>query len=112
MKTLKMFALAMIFMVSSVVSAGTNPSKDAEPKSLTETVSKLLQKPNFELKKTEKDTVQFMINNDNEFVVLSVEAENDALESFIKRRLNYQKVERNGYGSQVYSIPVKIEVNS
>ncbi|WP_411768142.1 hypothetical protein [Winogradskyella sp. A3E31] len=112
MKTLKMFALVVVFTFSSAVSASTNPSKDAEPKSLTESVSELLQKPNFEVEKSVEAKVFFMINNDNEFVVLSVESTDEGVKNFIKRRLNYKKVERNGYGSQIYTIPVKIEATS
>ena len=109
MKTLKMLVLAVAIAFSSSVSANTNPIKKAEPNSITETVSKLLEKPDFQLNEDTKAMVQIAINQNNEMVVLSVDTEDEALEGFLKGRLNYKKVElQNAKEGKLYTIPVRI----
>ncbi len=53
--------------------------------------------------------VMFTVNNDRELIVLSVDTENAQLESYLKRKLNYKKVNhtptKNG---EIYLLPVKM----
>ncbi|WP_299362531.1 hypothetical protein [Winogradskyella sp.] len=109
MKKLKMLVLVAAIMFTGAISANTNPIKEAEPNSITETVGKLLKNPEFQLKKDTDALVQIAINQDNEMVVLSVDTENKAVESYIKSRLNYKKVSEDAVGfNKSFKIPVKM----
>jgi len=108
-KTLKMLVLVVAITFSSVLSASTNPNENAESASITETVTDLLQNPNFQLYEDVNAMVKIFINDDNEIVVLSVATVNKAVESFIKRRLNYKKLSKKVLGdSKSFVFPVKI----
>ena len=53
--------------------------------------------------------VRFTLNNEGEIVVLSVDTANERLESFVKGRLNYQKVEITGASEgQMFTVPIRI----
>jgi hypothetical protein len=53
--------------------------------------------------------VRFTLNNEGEIVILSVDTENESLRSFVKGRLNYQKVEVAGVKEgKLYTVPIRI----
>jgi hypothetical protein len=110
-KTLKVLVLAVAFTFSGVLAASTNPDKKTgdETNSVTEKISKLLENPSVDLKYDASATVMLTVNMDNEIVVLSVDAENKDVASFIKARLNYQKLDGSFDAKlKAYKVPVKI----
>ncbi len=109
MKTLKMLVLVVAITFSSVLTASTNPNEKAGPATITETVKDLLKNPMFELNKEVNAMVEIFINQNDEIVVLSVATDNKTVESYIKSRLNYQKLTKEAIGStKSFKIPVKI----
>ncbi len=53
--------------------------------------------------------VLFTVNNNKEIIILSVESDNHQLETYLKRKLNYKKVNhRPGKHGEVYLLPVKM----
>ncbi|MDH3796007.1 MAG: hypothetical protein OER83_03950, partial [Flavobacteriaceae bacterium] len=53
--------------------------------------------------------VKFTLNAEQEIVVLSVQTDDDSLETFLKYRLNYQKVELENFKEgRTYTVPVRI----
>ena len=109
MKTLKMLVLVVAITFSSAISASTNPVENAEPNSVTATIAELLKNPKVQFNKDMSAMVEVTINHDNELVVLSVDTENKAFESFIKKRLNYKKVSKEAIGNHKnFKIPVTI----
>jgi len=52
--------------------------------------------------------VSFMLNDENEIVVISVETEDDNVERFVKSRLNYQEVASTLEQGKAYKVPVRI----
>ncbi|WP_430905922.1 hypothetical protein [Maribacter sp. 2-571] len=53
--------------------------------------------------------ITFMLNNDKEIVVLSVDTEDSKMDTFVKSRLNYKKVVMNGYvAGKKYTVSVRI----
>jgi len=112
MKKLNVLLLAVAFTVSSVLSASTTPTKADRPANpLSEQISDLLKDPIFEIEDEVMAEVTFMVNDQQEIVVLTVGTENTTVESFIKNRLNYQKVENAQMGT-AYEIPVRIVAES
>lgn len=110
-KTLKMLVLVAIIAFSSTVSASTNLSeKDDEPNLISETVSKLLERPYFQLNEDINTKVEIAINKDKEIVVLSVDTKDKKVENYIKSRLNYKKIPNDVIvdGIEHYTIPIKM----
>ncbi|MBT8259841.1 MAG: hypothetical protein KJN82_00885 [Bacteroidia bacterium] len=91
MKTLKTSLLIAALVFSSVLSAA--PVKKDKSTTLTEEIGTLLQNPNFEINEDITASVNIILNEEHEIVVLSVEAPNSKIEGFIKNRLNYKQVE-------------------
>jgi hypothetical protein len=74
-----------------------------------EIVSILGNKISVELKKPNKAEISFMINSQNEIVIISVESDIDELKTIIKGKLNYKKVEVKGTKKgEIYKIPLRI----
>ena len=67
-----------------------------------------MQNPNFQLNEDVDALVKIFINEDNEIVVLSVDTDNSAVETFIKRRLNYKKLSTSVGYSKSFKVPVKM----
>ena len=110
-KTLKMLVLVAIITFSSTVSASTNLSEKVdEPNLISETVSKLLERPYFQLNEDINTKVEIAINKDKEIVVLSVDTKDKKVENYIKSRLNYKKIPNDVIvdGVEHYTIPIKM----
>ena len=113
MKTTKMLLLVLAIAFSSVLSASTTPTIDAEPKTMEEEIGNLLKNPKFVIEQDVIALVTITINKDDEIVVLSVDSESQSLKSFIKGRLNYIKVSKGiktHHGT--YVVPVRLTPNA
>lgn len=109
MKALKMFVLAVAITFSSVLSASTNPIKEVEPKTVTQTVGELLKNPDLQISSEVYAIVDLVINEDNEMVVLNVDTTHENVENYIKYRLNYKKLSKEAIGNnRSFKVPVKI----
>ena len=116
MKNLKTIIAIVAISISSVVSvsANTNTEKGPETKTaktiLRSEIVTLLGKHTYELnEKTLEAQVDVMLNNQNELVVLSVNSNDQALNSFVKAKLNYKKVTVKGLTKgSIYRIPLKM----
>ncbi len=110
-KTLKMLMLIATIAFSSTISASTNLSEKVdEPNLISETVSKLLGRPYFQLNEDINTKVVIAINKDKEIVVLSVDTKDKKVENYIKSRLNYKKIPNDVIvdGVEHYTIPIKM----
>ena len=110
MKKVNVILIAFVFLFSTtILSASVNPvdSKD----STSAEISKLLQDPGFVLEVETTAIVTFIVNNENEIVVLSVDSENELVERFIKQRLNYKKLETSAKQGKEYVVPVRMISN-
>jgi hypothetical protein len=99
---------AMLFATVGVFA--TEGKKDLPVKSLSTQIYEMLKQNQFDVESDELTAeVRIIINAKGEMVVLSVETNSEALERFVKSRLNYQKVELNEVESgTVYAVPVRI----
>jgi hypothetical protein len=105
--------LAAAFVFSGVLSASTEPAKVTianSDSSVSLKVSKLLKNPHLRVEKDLSATVLITINQENELVVLSVDSEHEVFESFIKNRLNYEKLESNFDGKgRTFRVPITLK---
>ncbi|MCO6477106.1 MAG: hypothetical protein J5I94_10825 [Phaeodactylibacter sp.] len=97
MKTFRIsFVLAFCFMATSFAfSAPADVSPNSE---LRKEVAKLIKAPELS-KKGIAEThafINFMVNEDNEIVVLNVVSDNDYIKEYVKESLNRKKVEADG----------------
>ena len=109
-KTVKMLLLVFAITFSGLVSANTDPDKE-NPTTLTEEIATLLDTPKFRVADNQVVNVTFILNKSNEIIVLEVDTENYELESYIKSKLNYSKINLDlDTANKTYIIPVRFKV--
>ncbi|GGW26921.1 hypothetical protein [Arenibacter certesii] len=100
-------------MLLSIGSISANSRLDDKPaKSLSQQIKELLSNNALRvpLDAEMSGVVYFTVNSEKEMVVLSVLTNEEALESYVKGRLNYIKVECSDYEMGItYKIPVRIK---
>jgi len=109
MKTLKSVVLALVLLAGTTLSAATEPTdaKTNKEQAIVE-IAQLLKNPRFELEEDTRASVILMVNSKDELVVLSVDTENDQVESYVKSRLNYKKLVHTLEKGKEYRLPVVI----
>jgi hypothetical protein len=111
MRNLKtIIAILAISLVTtfSTTASENEPSKITQ-KLRTEIVSMLGNEIPLELKTSATAEISFMINNENEIVIISVNSKIEELKSIIKSKLNYKKVTVKGIEKEeIYIIPLRI----
>ena len=109
MKYVKLFVLALALFTLNVSASNLNPIKPTDE--LRIEIVELIGSNYIEEMEADQYNadVLFTVNNNKELIVLSVDTENVQLESYLKRKLNYKKVNhkptKNG---EIYLLPVKM----
>lgn len=106
--------LSVLFVTALLLSVGTvsanNSKKTTSSKTLSSQISSILQ-DNL-LTEDEIDLtaqVRFTLNNKQEIVVLSVDADDERLESFVIAKLNYQRVDVDSFvEGKLYTVSVRV----
>jgi hypothetical protein len=103
-------SLSTVFFASA---ANLNPNKTDETKTLRTEISSFIGKNiPIELDKATIVKISFIVNNENEIVVLSVDSNLSELDYLLKRKLNYKKITVKGVKKGViYRMPIKIKIN-
>ena len=109
MKSLKLFILALGLFTINVSAANLNPIKPTDELRI-EIVELIGSNYMNEMKANELGAaVLFTVNNNKEIIILSVDSDDDLLESYLKRKLNYKKVNhRPSKHGEIYLLPVKM----
>ncbi len=114
MKNLKLVlaAFCISFLSMSSISANETTPKDNNRVLRAKIVNLLGDEIPVVLKK-EKNlevNISFMLNAKNEIVIVSVDAENTVIDSYIKNKLNYKVVQVKGIKKgEIYRVPLKIK---
>jgi len=112
MKTLKSVTLALALLIGTTLSA-TNPVvKKIKKMDATQEIAHLLEAPNFELEQDTRAEVTLRVNEEGELVVICVDTKNKLVDSYIKNRLNYHKLENTLEQGKDYKLPVVITSES
>lgn len=134
MKNLAVVAAIVAIFSTSVVSASVDPikpraekietkkgkrslknllEKPAVVKTLDEQVKDILKSERMEVTEDAKVVVRFMINSDNEIVVVDTDTTQDWAANMVKRSLNDRKVENisNAQKNRFYYIAVALKAN-
>lgn len=107
----KLIVLFLGFTLSTTVLFANNDNPIVEAKKQLKTeIVKLLGNNEFPLSaKFARAEVSILLNAKNELVIVSVKSKNSDLENYIKRKLNYKKVQVNFLKKmKVYRMPIKI----
>jgi len=109
MKSLKLFFLALGLFTINVSAANLNPIKPTDELRI-EIVDLIGSNYMNEMNADELGAeVLFTVNNNKEIIILSVDSDDDLLESYLKRKLNYKKVNhRPSKHGEIYLLPVKM----
>ena len=109
MKNVKLFILALGLFTLNLTAANLNPVKPTDDLRF-EMVD--LIGSNFMddmLQDEYAADVLFTVNANRELIVLSVDSENAELETYLKRKLNYKKVNHKpSKHGEIYLLPVKM----
>lgn len=99
---------AMLLVTGNVLANDTDGVKPI--KSLSSQITKMLSNYSFSDNQTDVTAqVRFTLNSEGEIVVLSVDTDYVNLEGFVKRRLNYKKVDVSKIEEgKLYTVPVRI----
>jgi len=101
-------SLATTFSTSAI----DKNSKKVTQKLRTEIVSMLGNTVQLNLKTTSSAEISFMINNNNELVVVSVDSKVSEFQSIVKNKLNYKKLAVKGVKKgEIYRVPVKLKAS-
>lgn len=109
MKNLKLFVLALGLFTINLSAANLNPIKPTDELRV-EIVDLIGSNYMDEMVADQNEAhVLFTVNSKRELIVLSVDSDNDQLESYLKGRLNYKKVNhRPSKNGEIYLLPVKM----
>lgn len=109
MKKLKLFVLALGLFTINMTAANltpVNPTQELRTEIVDLIGSNYMDQ--IIADQLEAD-VLFTVNSKKELIVLSVDTDNDQLESYLKNRLNYKKVQfRPSKNGEIYLLPVKM----
>lgn len=107
MKKVILFVCAAVITLHTAVAGNTEPTDKKDPKTVTEQVTELLESPQFKVTEEVDVKVTLIVNKDQEVVVLDIDSTDEQVISYIKSRLNYQKLNVGVTGEKVV-LPVKI----
>jgi len=109
MKKVSVMLVAALLLSTGSIFA--NDVKEANPaKDISSQITKMLDKNEFSEDEIDASAqVRFTMNKQGEIVVLSVDTENSSLESFVKGRLNYQKLDVDNFKEgKLFTVSVRI----
>jgi hypothetical protein len=107
MRTLKLFALAMLIGTAGMFAAETaNP--DVPKKVIRNQIVDLLETPKFAVDKDMTVNITFTFSSEGEIVVLNVDSKNREVLKYIRKNLNYQKLDNPGERDKIYTMPLKV----
>ena len=112
--------VSLVFAAALLLSAGNILATEGSPEAIDprakigSQIERLLEERNgFNLGESKEISavVRFMLNDNKEIIVLSVKTQDERLVSFVRARLNYEKVaDRNLKEGITYRIPIRVRV--
>ena len=109
MKSLKLFVLALALFTINVSAAVIEPIKPTDELRI-EIVDLIGSSYMDNMIESEYSAeVIFTVNSKKELIILSVDSKNKEMESYLKRKLNYKKVDHKpSQPGEIYLLPVKM----
>ena len=106
MKKLSVILVAFALLLGTNMAA-TEVGLDKEKEfTITQEIGALLKGADIALEEDVNSMVTFMINEEGEIVVLTVDTDDLTIEKFIKSRLNYHKLQNKLTTGGEYKVPI------
>jgi hypothetical protein len=106
MKKLMLLALALVIGTASLFAANVNP--DDSKKDMRAQIVKLLDAPSYATEKVIDVAITFTFSSEGEIVVLKVDAWDGEVLNYVRRNLNYKKIQNPGIKDKLYSMSLKV----
>ncbi|MBW1297498.1 hypothetical protein [Aquimarina litoralis] len=107
----KLIVLAVAILTSTQIFANDKKAEETNEQKLRSEIALLLKRPEIKLDTDEiKANIEFIVNTNGEIVILTVDSEKEAIEEYVKFRLNYKKVgdNINKTGNKVFKLKLKV----
>ncbi|MFD2563096.1 hypothetical protein [Aquimarina rubra] len=107
----KLIVLVVAVLASTQIFANDKTTKETTEQKLRSEIVLLLDKPQIRLDRNEINaSIEFILNAKGEIVILNVDSEKEAVESYVKSRLNYKKVDSDitRTGNKVFKLRLKV----
>ncbi len=102
-----LLAFALVIGTASLFATNVNP---ADSKSeMRDQIVKLLNTPSFEVENDVNVKITFTFSSEGEIVVLKVDSKDSDILKYVRKNLNYQKIENPGKRDKLYSMPLKMQ---
>ena len=109
MKKLQILAALLVMLTTASLIANTDPKPETASAQLRQQVVELLGTPDFELKENSLNSeIHFMVTAQGSIVVLDVETQDQAIENYIKSRLNYKQAKVAIAENRFFNLSYKI----
>lgn len=107
MKKFKLLALALAISTTSLFA--TNFDDAGIKEGMRNQIVKLLNTPDFTVENDIDVNITFTFSSEGEIVVLSVDSKDEDILKYIRKNLNYKKIENPGKRDKHYSMPIKVK---
>jgi len=106
MKKIKLFALA--FVIGTAGLFATELVNPTPKKEIRTQIVKLLKTPRFAVPNDIELTVTFTFSSEGELVVLDVDSNNRDVLKYVRKHMNYKKIQNPGERDKMYTMPIKL----
>jgi hypothetical protein len=108
MKTIKLFALAMLISTTSTFASDFNiPTIKKEEVRVQ--ILELLNDSKPDVATDASIKITFTFSSEGEIVVLNVDSKNSNVLNYIRKNINYKKIENPGKKDEIYIMPLKFK---
>ena len=106
MKKFMLLALALVIGTASLFATEVNP--DDSKKEMRDQIVKLLETPSYAVGIEFNVAITFTFSSEGEIVVLSVDSSDGEVLNYVRRNLNYKKIQSPGEANKLYSMPLRV----
>ncbi|MGV6845963.1 MAG: hypothetical protein ACWA42_07550 [Lutibacter sp.] len=108
MKKFLLFVFAMSLGTFSLLANGSENPLPAN-KEIRSQIVDLLKTPQFDVENEITANITFTFSSEGELIILNVDSKHQDLLNYVRKHLNYKKLEAPGKHNQVYIMPFKIK---
>ena len=105
MRKFKLLALALVIGTASLLATTV---EDVPNEEIRSQIVKLLEAPDFGVDYEMTVNISFTFSSEGEVVVLNVDSKNRNVLNYIRKNLNYKKIQSPGERDKLYTMPLKI----
>ena len=106
MKKLSVIVVAFVLLFGTNLAAAEVVLVKEKKFTISQEIGDLLKGADLNLDSDVKSVVTFILNEDGEIVVLTVDTDDLTIEKFIKSRLNYHKLQNKLPEGEAYKVPI------